>query len=115
MKKLSNLFDKEILKQLPKLEIVGIVFERNDDGLLLECELNSKNGISKINLEVDFYQWQLALSNLKDGFLALRLESLVHDMIQKVDWISELNLKKVFGRSAKFAQTPSIHQQLLSA
>lgn len=115
MKKLNNLFDKEVLRQLSKLEIVGIVYERNDDGLLLECEMKTASGVVKTNLEVDFSQWQMALTNLKDGFLALRLESLVQEMIQKVDWIAEINIKKVFGRGAKFAQIISIRQQLLSA
>ncbi len=91
-----NLFDSTLKKQLDSIQIDTIVYERHDDGFLLECTVN---GSEKKNLEVDFYQWKFLVNSIKDAFFALQVESLVDDMVRKVDWIAELPIRKMFGKS----------------
>ncbi len=101
MKTAQNLFDKQTSKQFKNIEIDTIVYERNDDGLLLECSVDTKEGKVQRNLEISFNQWEFLLAHLKDSFLANRLEKMVSDMVDTVDWIAELPLKSLLGRPAQ--------------
>ena len=91
------------------MEIQFIVYERNDDGLLLACKVfkGSKNYFT--NISINFNE----LNNLMGKIPIINgidvSELITNELLSNNDEISEINLKNKLG------QTIVINEQLLAA
>ena len=82
-----------------KMEIQFIVYERNDDGLLLVCKVHKKGKNYCTNISIDFNE----LNNLMGKIPSINgihvSELITSELLESNDQISEINLKSKLGQS----------------
>ena len=92
-----------------KMEIQFIVYERNDDGLLLACKVFKAGKSYFTNISINFNE----LNNLIGKIPTINgidvSELITNELLTNNDEISEINLKNKLG------QTIMINDQLLAA
>ena len=82
-----------------KIEINFIIYEKNDDGVLLICTVHGSNKFYKTNISVDFNELDeiVALINAEDQTALYDLIS--DDLLNSKSLISEINIQSRFGKS----------------
>jgi|SRR5690606_11269104 len=98
MKTQENTFRKGRAKSYSKISIETIVYEKYDDGFVLECEVETGNVLKKKTFSIDFFEWNNILGKIKDPFLSTRLQEVISEMaFNSKDWITTIVLPTVFG------------------
>ena len=104
MKTITGSFRKGKNKGFDKMHIDTIVYEKNDDGLVLECEIEHNSKTSRRSISIDFYEWNNILGKIADPFLSSRLQEIISEMaFNSVEWITEIRLPNILGKQVEVA------------
>ena len=91
------------------MEIQFIVYERNDDGLLLACKVFKGGKSYFTNISINFNELNNLIGKLPRINVIDFSQLITNELLTNQDEISEINLKNKLG------QTIMINDQLLAA
>lgn len=82
-----------------KIEINYIVYEKNDDGILLICTVYGSGKSYKTNISIDFDELDEVLALINSSNQVDLYELISSRLLNSNDFISEVNLTSTFGKS----------------
>ena len=100
MKAIETKIKKGNKLSFEKLTLVSIIYEREDDGFLLECEVENAKGNIRKQFSIDFHEWNNILGKIKDPFINNRLQDIISEkLFNGAAWINTIYLPEFFGKS----------------
>ncbi len=87
----------EALNRYDKITINYMVYEKNDDGLLLSCTVCIENKCFDTNISVDFTELNHLMGAIASENRSELYDLISNDLLGSNDFISELNLLDKFG------------------
>lgn len=82
-----------------KIEINFIVYEKNDDGVLLICTVYGSNKSYRTNISVDFSELDEIIALIDSSNQVDLYELISKELLDSTSFISEINLQSTLGRS----------------
>jgi hypothetical protein len=78
------------------IEISHLVYEKDDDGLMMACRIEKNNKKYYTNLSISFIQFNQIVSKLLQSGIDI-YDELVSSLFETSDFVSEVNLSSING------------------
>jgi len=92
-------FIKGKATEYKQIAINYIVYEKNDDGLLLECEITQNSHTYLTNICIDFFELNRIIGWLSGSQNPVNLHELISEnIIDNTNAICELDIRKELGQ-----------------
>lgn len=80
------------------IEISHLVYEKDDDGLMMSCKIETNNKKYYTNLSISFIQFNQIISKLLQSGIDI-YDELTTKLFQNHNFVSEVNLSSINGES----------------